>query len=183
MRKRGSDTSCAAAGSTEPYHLNDRHAEEVILAGLMHDPDETFAGLMAVKFKKDDLYWDHCQTLYDVLLYTLHGGGVPRPDTVYLELRHRKGWVNGDRCGTAVLLADVWFADWWLSDMTKWADIRHTHTGDHAWAALAAAAKVQHLSARRQAIHAANELIRDALSPTGDADSLKGRTDTLNEEF
>lgn len=187
MAKRNRDqTACAVPAAPDPRTIRDEHAETVVLCGLMREPDETRAGLAAYRFDRTCFYSDPHGRLYDAVCYVLNG---PVADSVIVDVyrqvcrRARPGWwldTFATPADFTAFLLDAWFADPWLVDMTKWADpSRFPDQGQYAWAALAAAAKLRHMAARRQAVYAANELLRDALDPVGDADSIQDRIDNL----
>jgi hypothetical protein len=157
----------------EPRDLQDAVAERCVLAGLMRGPDETVALLRTMRFDRSAFYDDSHMRLYDVLVY-VYLGGAPEGMLVgaYDELRRREpGWLK-----PAAWLVDVWETNW-FADIQKWATFDHPDEGQAAWVAAAATRKVLHLQARRHALTAARELMRDALDPHGGADEIEDRID------
>lgn len=190
-KKRPFSTACAVPEIPDPARMNAPLAERCVLCGLMREPAATRAGIVAKGFTKGDLYYAMHQELFDVQMYLLNGCGTADLVEVYDELRLRKrqaqcgtttwlGFASHNDC--AKFLIDVWTCLPHVRDVRDWAD-PDDRNDFYAWAALAGVNKVMHLAARRQAIHAANELIRDALNPTGGADYLNGRIDQLDEEY
>lgn len=201
--RRGKPTACATPGIPDPHALNDKHAEMMVLKGLMFDPAETYIQLGLIDFTAGDFFYDVNQKLYDVLCYLIVGGqGGPMLVEVFEEVKRRRdrgGYLGGNfgkSSEAAIFLIDVWETDMWLTGhlddptpgqphmvgMFRWGEVRNPENLHfYAWAATAAANKLHHLTARRQAVYAANELIRDALSPTGGADYIDGRIQRLNE--
>lgn len=162
--------------------LQNRHAERVVLAGLMREPAATAPELARMRFDKASLYYDVNQRTYDLLMYVFNGG-VRGPLLVgaYRELVTRRDALGfRTRIEAAVHLAEVWSTDLWFSEITKWADPTADQTYP-TWAAAAAALCVTHLASRRQAAYAAEELLRDSLSPAGDAEYYQSRIDSLGE--
>lgn len=175
MAKRRSDTACATPG------LNDARAENVILSCLLHEPRVTVEALSSIGFKRVHFYFDPSHRLYELIAYVMHGGATgPVLADVFGEMWHRKQWLDfPNHNDAAIYLYNLWSLDVWPHDMSlvEWG----TALPYHAWAGLAAAARVRHLASRRAAIYAARELIRDALDPAGDADYLDGRVDQLGD--
>lgn len=157
----------------QPNSLHDEVAEACILAGMMREPDETVAVLRGVKFDRGAFYDDAHMRLYDVLMYVYLGGAADGMLVgAYCELRRRDPrWQN-----LAVWLVEVWEANW-FDGVAKWAPFEYPERSFPVWVAAAATARVLHLSARRHAVHAARELLREALSPTGGADEIENRID------
>lgn len=187
--RRPPSTACAVPGMPDPARMSDPHAERCVLCGLMREGKIVRAGLIERGFTKADLYQGMHQDCYDVQMYLLNGSGTAGPADVFSELTNRKRHGDatlfgyGTSLGVAVFLADVWTCSPWLVDMQAWADPCAPPPGIFAWVALAAADKVIHLAARRRAIYAAQELIRDSLNPTGGAEYLDGRIQQLDEEY
>lgn len=165
------------------HKLHDRHTENVILAGLMREPDETAGGLLHMKFDRSCLYYSQSMRLYDVLMYCQSGvGGEKLLAAAFCECLKRGELLDcGGTRGLCDHLVDVWFTDPWFDSIQKWADMRYENQSLWTWAALAAAASVTHLAARRRAVYAAQELIRDAVDPVGGAEEIENRIDKLDE--
>lgn len=163
------------------------HAERVVLAGLLHDGAACAKRLEAVGINRGDFYFEAHGLLFDVCVYACVGSeGGPILSDVFTEVANRKpGWLGGNFSGWRHFtdwLVEVYTAEQWMPEMYKWADVYDKDTPQATWCALAAAAKVRHLAARRRAIYAAMELIRDAADPTDDADNLGRRANYLSLE-
>lgn len=169
-KSTGKASGCAVPDTSG---IQDRHAELVVLGGLLRLGRRLLADLTLTR---GHFYHDAHGELFDVCCYAAYGGTTgPVLVDVFREYRQRKLPVTGR------WLADVWFTDPWFGTIKFWA----THDDGQClwhWCALAAAARVLHLAARRAAIYAAHEVIRDALSPTGDAAEITRMTDRIAQE-
>ena len=167
--RKNETTGCATPSTA---HIKDLHAERVVLAGLLRLGRPLLDDL---KIGRGDFYHDTYGLTFDLCCYAAYGsGGGPLLADAYLESVNRG--LTADV--PADFLALVWFTDPWFATITDWAD-HDSNPCLWRWCALAAAAKIRHLAARRAAIYAANEIIRDAIDPTGDAEDIRGRTDGL----
>lgn len=186
IRKRGPDTSCAVAGLVDTNTLTDLHAEQVVLACLLKSPGDTVPQLRDMKFDKGDLYFDTSQRLYDICMWGYNGGERgPILSSVFEEVRSRRRtrmWLDtfDSMSSFTNYLLDVWATDLWMADIVKWGRMGCPSLPFHAWVAAAAAYKVKHLATRRHAIHAANQLMRDALAPV---DGIEGLNRRIEEEW
>lgn len=183
-----------------------RVSERVVLAGLMKYPAEVRGVAVDTRLDRGHFYFDTNQRLFDVQMWLAHGNRLCGPSEVLRELtrRSRAGgsggvhWLGLDSLDASEFLADVWATESHLPDIHQWADTSqvwmlpvsqwcfhpYPKIELEVWAAHAAALKIIHLASRRAMIHAANELVRDALSPTGGADELDKRVgDTYGEEY
>lgn len=183
--KRGRDTACAVPDSRG---LHDTHCERIVLAGLLKEPKETLRHLRELRFATGDMYQDTHQRVYDVLVFVATGGtDGPILADVYDEVRKRGNWLDTFATGAAFTdwLIDVWCTDLWFADIVLWANVgrEFNRVPFPTWAAHAAAYKVKHLTTRRYAIHAANEVIRDAMDPVDGVQGLGDRITKFDEEF
>lgn len=180
---RSKNPLMGSLGCTVPdtSKIQSPHAERVVLAGLLHDGIECLRVLGRTNpVTRGDFYSDPHGRLFDLCCYCSHGMKGPVLAAVYEEMLLRREWCdNPTKNDAAVWLSELFFVDPWFVDMTDWADVHDLVTPFRTWAAVAAAAKVMHLAARRGAIHAAMETIRDAVDPTGDADYIRGRGDDV----
>lgn len=165
----------------------------MILSGLLHDGRGCYEKLEAAGVTRGLFYSDPHGRAFDLFTYVAFGWHAPTLLPCFDEARRRGEWFDtpgNDWRAMAAWLVDLWALDMWLLDppnpkgdapkgMTFWAQSPEPGLSYFTWAALAAAAKVKHLAARRATIHAANEAIRDALDPAGDADELYGRADSF----
>lgn len=165
-------TGCAVPDASV---IRDLQAEKIVLAGLLHYGRVCVAHLGGLT--RGHFYHDAHGELFDLTCYVMNGDDPPLLVGVYEEYKKRGLHVD------AMWLADVWHVDTWLADMMKWGDpFNSLKLPNRVWAAAAASQKVHHLAARRSAIYAASEVIRDALDPVGDADSINRRTDDIAQE-
>jgi hypothetical protein len=159
--------------------LHDKVAEACVLAGLLREPDETMAVIREMKFDRGAFYHDAHQRLYDVLVY-VYLGGAPEGMLVgtYDEVRRRAtaGMWLASRDDFTQWLVDTWEANW-FDGIRTWAGFEYPERSFPVWVAAAATKRVLHLAARRHAYHAARELFREALDPTGGADEIECRID------
>lgn len=153
------------------YH---ERAERTVLRSLMHLPNESFAELAAMEFTAETLYYHHHQILFaEVREMWVE---FEKIDLVTVYTRIHRPTVQGGRVvrlsedfgrNFPLWLANTWdgTAGWWeqdLNEMAKWwpdGKDGEPHVLAHA---LAAASMVKWLAARRNAIHRAQQLIRDA---------------------
>lgn len=188
-KKRGRDTACVVPQAPDTTTMHDAHCERCVLAGLMREPVETLRALRDLRFVGGDFYHDTHQKLYDVLLFTHHGGiEGPLLADAFDTIRKRGGWMDGSfgnfhACSD--YLVEVWDTDLWFEDIFKWGNVNDAFWPIvfPAWVAYAAAYKVKHLTTRRYAIHAANEVIRDALAPTEGVHGLDKRITQFDEDY
>lgn len=167
--------------------LNDEAAERTVLRGCMMFADETFPRLDAIGFKVDDFAYHHHAVVFTEL--NEMWVAFEKIDLVTTYDRLRRPIVFGkkvtritDELGVcpALWLADTWdgSAVWWpakLNDLAEWwADPFMQDEPYPIGHALAAGRYVQWFAARRNAIHRAKELIRDAASGSASPDYFNG---------
>lgn len=171
-----------SGGCAQPdtANIRDHNAERIVLAGLLHDGRVCMRQLEEIGISRSDFYDDSHGRLFDLLYYCANGVEGPLMADALDEMIVRRDFYDRvTHREAAAWLLELWCSDPWMGDIRKWVDPDNPACSAWTFAALAAAAKLKHLSARRQTIYAAREAIRDALDPTGDADELQGRGDDV----
>lgn len=163
----------------EAMRLHDRAAELHLMAAALRDPVPVLAAASEVGFEAADLYHDDLRALFDAVAFVANGPHEPCPLVeVYLELRRRRAGA-----GAAYRLAGVFTADGYYDregdyerEMKLASDATRGRSYEE-WVAGRAAERVRHLAARRRAAAAAEELMREALYPSGPAEEIEDGID------
>ncbi|MCE9566549.1 MAG: hypothetical protein K8U57_31380 [Planctomycetes bacterium] len=138
-------------------------AERVILAGMMKDSDETIPPMVMGGLVVEDFYHHAHQLVFTTLLDLFNRFASCGPFDLYrtLERRGELAELGHDPAGWVF---DLWHVQPWFSGIERWwaDDFVPPDVSLFTAAPIAAARLIQWLAQRRAAIHAANELLRDA---------------------
>lgn len=162
-----------AESSPPTTRLKDMLAEQAVLCGILHAPHEMFRQLSKIGLTADHFGHRREMAAFEILKEMWVLGRTIELDVVWRWFRHKL--PVEDQGDSAIWLCDLWVVDFWDERMRFfWIDspLDNLPTG-YASRGLAAAAKVKWLSARRNAIYRANQVIRDAMDGVADADTFE----------
>lgn len=183
-----------------PAALTDPTAERVAVGCLLRTGRPLADRFVLCGLSRSDFMDDANGAVWDAAMYCAMGSaGGPVLVDVYAEARRRtpRGRaafdmfpLGGGVGGLAHVLAAYWCEEpvfrggTWHLEVDHWSDGfgdvgRKTPYCPHLWAGAAAAQKLRHLTARREAYFTAQEAIRESLTPTGDAEHIRRLTDYL----
>ncbi|WP_439631404.1 DnaB-like helicase N-terminal domain-containing protein [Gemmata sp.] len=139
-------------------------AERVLLAGVLKDADEVVPAVARLGFAPDDLFHHAHRLVYATAVDLWNRNRGCGPADVLLDLRRRDEAADlGPQ--PALWLADVTLTPPWFGGIERWWADGYEVPGVSLFTAapVAAARLVAWLAKRRAAIHAANEILRDAM--------------------
>jgi replicative DNA helicase len=133
----------ADATATAALSLRDENAERRVLSGMLHQPDLSGFALMDL-LTVDDLGFDHHRRVWAACWSVWDGkaGELELVELYYRLLPACQSFPGANVAG--------WLAELWCEDGTGAECVYH-------------AVRVRDLARRRGAIHAANEMVRDAI--------------------
>lgn len=143
--------------------LRDVSAENAVLCGILHEPNEMFRQLAKLGLTEDH-FGHHLQLVAFGILKELWTKGT-HIDPVTAWRFFKRELPGDDKIDLAAWICDLWVLSWWDEKIGFfWVEspLDKLSTG-YASRGLAAAAKVKWLASRRNAIHRANQVIRDAV--------------------
>lgn len=143
----------------ETSHIRDREAERAVLCGILHEPIEMFRQLAKIGLTSDDFGHYMEMESFEILKQMWSSGKKIDLGSIYFEFR--TNLPTHDRVNSGPWICDLWLQYWWDHKMQIFW-VNSPLVSSFAQRGLAAAAKVKWLSARRNAIHRANQVIRDA---------------------
>lgn len=175
----------STTGCAHHWQIKDEELERSVIRGILHDPQTVFGELQRMNFTVSDYGFDNTAVAHTELFEMFVA--YERIDLVSFYDRMRRLRVAQTKSGRVVApfycdsfgerhqfvwwLVNTWSNTYWWDDIVNWWPAGHDipenggTTKLSTCIALAAAAKVQWLAARRNAIYRANEVIRDSLNP------------------
>lgn len=141
------------------FLLRDSGAERAVLRGVLREPHATFLYLARRDFTPAD-FGNHLEMVTFDLLRTMWKRGMRiTPVSVYDALRNEGIDVEKPH----VWIGELWFHDWWPSDIMNFWESEFFGMSYETSMCLAASNKVKWMAVRRDAIYRANEVIQNAI--------------------
>lgn len=182
-----------------PAALTSPTAERVAVGSLLRRGRAIAERFVMYGLTRSDFMDDSNGAIWDAAMYCAMGSADgPVLVDVYIEARRwtRKGRAAFDIFplagpgGLQYALATYWCEEpvfrggGWHLEVNRWSDGfgdvgRKTPYCPYLWSGAASALLLRHLTARREAYFAAQETLRESLSPTGDAEHIRRLTDRL----